>query len=581
MSAKLLLILGVVAGVLLLAFTFAKRDEPAKAVAAEGTLVTAGRFAVEREGVRLLDESYSLLLHPTEGYVLVSQGQIHSGDQTIELAQEATYDRGYRPVSYRLSADTPAGKQTISARQERNAFQMEVRVGLASQSAEVKDAGAAVLLDNNVVSHYVVLLEALRAKALDGTLTVAVPQLLAGLPGKVEGPKEVEFRSGEDVLEGAEFRVHIGDTMIRLVEHDGRLVGLVNETQGTVGFDLEALPGGLEIVEGDKGREVAAGVESNVAFASGDLTLVGTLTLPASGPRPCPAALLIHGSGPLDRDGNALGLRTDIYRQFAEALAASGIASFRFDKRGVGESDGDSTSASRTDFLADAREALAALRAQPEIDGARAILIGHSEGAYLAPILAAEDPTIAGLVLVAGAARSLAEITRWQVETILRLQGTSDEQVAAALAQEDDYLAFVKGSEGAWGDYSVEEMKSAMPWLTEQAASALAASQLSLPWLREHYLDDPRTWLGQVSVPVLVISGEKDLQVPAAEADAIRDALEEGKDPEVMVRVFADLNHLLRLHPEAPGLTYQHLDDPVDPRVLDAITGWAKRYLLE
>ncbi len=583
MNTKLLLILGAVLGVLLLALVVPHSAGPAKGPDEKGIQIAAGRFAVEQADVRLLDESYTLLARPEGGYILLSQGEIHAPGQTVKLSQETEYGRDFTPFSYTLTAETKTGKQTVSARNDRTGFVMEARAGLAHQSNNIKDAKAIALLDNNVVSHYAVLLLALRAGALGKAFTAAIPQLLLGLPAKAEGPEKVEFRSGDEVLEGAAFRVHIGDTAIVLVEREGCLVGLVNETQGTVAFDVGVLPKGFTILEsgeaGQPGKK--AGIESKVAFPSGNLTLAGTLTVPAGGRGPFPAALLIHGSGPVDRDENAPGLKTDIFRQLAEALAASGIASFRFDKRGVGESDGNAASASRADLLDDVRAALDALRAQPEVDGGRIVLIGHSEGAYLAPIVAAEDPAIAGLVLLAGAARSLAEITRWQVETLLRLQGASDEQVSAALAQEDQYLAFVKGSEGEWSDYSYEKLKQAMPWLTEQAASALVATPLSLSWLREHYRDDPRVWLRQVSAPVLVINGEKDLQIPSSEANGIQVALAEGKNPEVTIRVLDDLNHFLRHHPEAPSLTYRHLDEPVDARVLDAVTTWLKRLFVD
>ncbi len=581
MNAKLLLILGIVMGVLALSLTLGPRDKPAEADVERGVVVAAGRFAVERGGVRLLEESYTLL-RTAEGYVLVSDGKIHAADPAIPVSQETKYGEDFRPRSYLLTARTATGKQTISARSERGGLALDVRAGVLHESVTIPEERRIVLLDNNVVSHYVALLEGLRAGAIGRTFTAAVPQALVGLPGIAEGPNAVRLRSGDQVLEGTTYRIRIGDIGITLVEREGRLVGLVNESQGTVGFDVDALPGGFSVERGeDRPAPTSEGAaNSEVAFSSGDLSLMGTLTLPIDGSRPYPAALLIHGSGPVDRDGNAPGFETNAYRQVAEALAAVGVASLRFDKRGVGQSGGDAASASRADLLSDVRAALAALRARPEVDAARVILIGHSEGAYLAPIVAAEDPSVAGVALLCGAARSLAEITRWQVEEILRLRGATEEETAAALAQEDEYLAFVKTSEGEWADYSVDELRTAMPWLTEGAASALQAS-LALSWLREHYTDDPEAWLRQLAVPVLVVNGEKDLQVPASEAERIRVALGEGKDPEVTVHVLADLNHSLRFHPEPPSLMFAHLEQPVDPRVLDAVTAWAKRHLLD
>jgi pimeloyl-ACP methyl ester carboxylesterase len=264
----------------------------------------------------------------------------------------------------------------------------------------------------------------------------------------------------------------------------------------------------------------------------------------------------------------------DIQRQLAVALSEAGIASLRYDKRGVGSSEGDETLASRSDLLDDARAAIAALRAQPEIDPSRVILIGHSEGAYLAPILAVDDPTIAGVILLSGAARPLSDITLWQVQTLLAQGGADEAAVDAALEQQTAYIDFVKSSKGEWSDYTVSDLEMALPWLTDTSAAQLLSSSLALSWLREHYLADPVATLSHLKAPVLVISGEKDLQVPSSEAGLIQDAVEAGENDDVSVQVLPNLNHLLRTHPEDANLLYRHIQDPVDPRVIDLIQTW-------
>jgi len=182
--------------------------------------------------------------------------------------------------------------------------------------------------------------------------------------------------------------------------------------------------------------------------------------------------------------------------------------------------------------------------------------------------------------LLAGAARPLDEITRWQVETLLRQQGLEGDALEAALAQQDQYTAFVEGSEGGWDDYSVEQLQQAMPWLTEEAAVQLKSTPLSLAWLREHYLDEPEETIAAVRVPVLIVNGEKDAQVPSSEAALLEEILTEGGNADVTAIVLPDLNHLLRRHPEEPNLVYRHLDEPVDPRVIDAVIDWAAERLL-
>jgi dienelactone hydrolase len=149
--------------------------------------------------------------------------------------------------------------------------------------------------------------------------------------------------------------------------------------------------------------------EETVAFdnpAVPGVRLAGTLTLPNSG-SPFAAAILIAGSGRNDRDepirngdGTASGHKPMLV--LADALTRQGYAVLRYDKRGVGKSSGDYAAATTMDFISDARAAIAYLRSRPDIDGARLTLIGHSEGATIGALLAADDPTVAGVVMMAG-----------------------------------------------------------------------------------------------------------------------------------------------------------------------------------
>ena len=579
MNMKLLLGLAIVLSLLAAAFLGPRieTEEPEPDVDRE--LVEACHFVLEREGAVLLDESYTLFFHPVDGYMLLSQSELTIGDQSISLSQQTQYDRDFLPIFYHLAADTPSGPQIVSAQMGVAGLTMEVRVGSLPETVEVPVAEDLAVLDNNLIGQYAVVLMAIRAEALDREFTAAVPQALLSLPARVDGPNSVVFRSADETFEGKRFDLHLGDTTVLLIEYDGRLAGLLNRTQDTIGYDVSLFPDGIEI-ELEEGRGIEGGDEREVAFASDGLALYGTLALPSEGDGPFPAALFLHGSGPVDRNGNAPGLEMDAYRQLAHGLARAGIASFRFDKRGVGESEGESSLASRSDLLSDIRAAFEGLQSQPEIDPMRCVLIGHSEGAYLAPMLAVENETVAGIVLFAGAARALDAITRWQVETLLRQQGLEGDALDAALAQQDEYIAFVEGSEGELSDYTVDALRSELPWLTEEAATQLKSTPLSLSWLREHYTDEPADTIRAVTVPVLIVSGEKDAQVPASEAAMLEEILREGGNEDVTAVVLPDLNHLLRHHPEEPNLVYRHLDEPIDPRVLDTLVDWAaERYL--
>ena len=578
MDNKILLVATILGAILLVGVICSQVQLPVadRQVEVRGELVDTGRFILERGGVPVIEEAYTLFFSPEEGYMLLSEATIAAGDETINLAQQYQLDRDFTPILYHLGADTPSGSQIISAQMDAAGLQMEVR-GVSDEplTAEVPDSQNILILDNSLVSHYVVLLMAAEAHAIDRDFTAAIPQPLLALPSSLHGPNTAEFTSGEIAYQGKLYELKLGDLNVALVTHSGRLAGAVIPSQAAVAYNADLFPQGITLeLEEEPEAPLEGFLEEEASFESGGLTLTGTLALPEGTTEPVPGVLFIHGSGPVDRDGNAPGMKMDAYRQLAHALAQSGIGSLRYDKRGVGASEGVSAKASRDDLVDDVRAALAALRAAQGIDPQRCFLIGHSEGSYLAPIIAIEDPDLAGLVLLGAAAQSLDQVTRWQVETLARMQGMGDNKVAETLAQQDQYITFVKGSSGEWSDYSVEKLQQAMPWLDAEAAQQLLATPLSLTWLREHYLDNPLDAICRVSCPVLILNGEKDLQVPAAEAESLRIALEEAGNEDVTALILPDLNHLLRNHPEEPSLVYRHINDPVDPRVIETVTEW-------
>ena len=102
---------------------------------------------------------------------------------------------------------------------------------------------------------------------------------------------------------------------------------------------------------------------------------------------------------------------------------------------------------------------------------------------------------------------------------------------------------------------------------------------LSLKWFREHFRHNPLRAIQFVRVPVLILHGDKDLQVAPTHAERLAEALREAGNNDVTLKVLSDLNHLMRRHPEKPSVAYRHLDEPVDERVLRLITDWVKEHL--
>lgn len=312
-----------------------------------------------------------------------------------------------------------------------------------------------------------------------------------------------------------------------------------------------------------------AAIDVETAGAGG-APLRGTLILPAAR-RPAPAVLLVQGSGPTDRDGNQPpALVTDLFRQLAETLAGFGIASLRYDKRGMHANAASlpGEEAARRDFVRfehfvdDAAAMLALLRARPEIDAARAGLFGHSEGGLIGLVLAARGGAgaPATLVLAATPGRPFAAVLRDQLERLGRAQGAGDAVLLPLLDENDRILAHVE----ATGDYP----PVIPPGLRALYPPYLRAFLRSLAGLR------PVELAARVAAPVLVINGTADLQVsPDRDGLALGMALAgRGLGPNVYsVSLLTDVGHNLKIvaGPDDPGF-----GGPVAEAVTQALHGW-------
>ncbi|WP_169064628.1 alpha/beta hydrolase family protein [Geodermatophilus dictyosporus] len=291
----------------------------------------------------------------------------------------------------------------------------------------------------------------------------------------------------------------------------------------------------------------------------GEPPLAGTLTLPDA-PGPVPAVLLAPGSGPLDRDSDHPRARFGVTRALAHALAEGGLASLRCDKRGVGGTPGDWRRAGLYDGADDLARARDALAARPEVDGDRVLLAGHSEGALLAAAVAARGVPVAGVVLLAASATPGEELLRWQarqigptlpapVRGLLRLLRTDLEARVAA--------------------------DHARIRATTTDVARVGGVRVNARWTREFLDHDPRTDLARLQVPVLAVTGSKDLQVRPGDLEVVAATV----PGPVETHLVPDLTHTLRRQPGAASLrAYRgELRRPVDAEVLATVVAWCRR----
>lgn len=316
--------------------------------------------------------------------------------------------------------------------------------------------------------------------------------------------------------------------------------------------------------------------EEEVSFASkgGAVTLAGTLTIP-QGAGPFPAALLISGSGPQNRDEYLAGHRP--FLVLADYLTRKGIVVLRYDKRGIGKSDGDFATATTEDFAADADSALSYLKTRKEIAPGKTGAIGHSEGALIAPMLGAKG-SVSWIVLMAGPAQTGEKIMLSQSQAIAGAAGMPLAEIAQSLDFDKKAYELVraeKNPEVLEKKIDAMVVSSGVAEGSKPASVAAQIHMLSSPWFR-FFLDyDPVPMLQKVKCPVLALNGEKDLQVSAAEnLPVIQKTMEEAGNKNVTTKLLPGLNHLFQNADTGTPTEYGAIEETISPEVLQIIGEW-------
>ena len=298
----------------------------------------------------------------------------------------------------------------------------------------------------------------------------------------------------------------------------------------------------------------AAFVERDFPVGQGDTALPGTLALP-KGDGPFPAVVLVHGSGPHDRD-ETIGPNKP-FLDIARGLAAHGIAVLRYEKR---------TRARPQDFAGrvfsiddetthDAVRAVAALRAADGIDPGRVFVLGHSQGGMMAPRIAAMSGHVAGLVLLAAPARPLLDIV---VEQNRRLAVLDDGRTSDA--ERDAITALIRQAREARDPATDPMHKGVMGqpvgyWRSVDAVDAVAEAR-------------------QVALPMLVLQGARDIQVVDADWQRWRGAFHD--DARVQFKLYDALNHLGIAGEGEGSLAEYQTPGHVDATLIDDVAGWIK-----
>ena len=481
------------------------------ALAAAATAADSGRFLISVGGQQLGTEDFTIEDGAARAVVeLVTPGG------AAKLQTELHYNPVSGATAYSLDAG-PGGRAEAS-------FQdASATLRLPGLERKIVLAQPRVVLENNVFSHYQILLEFYNSDAAGVQNFVAlVPTAAAAYPITLERLAQaqgapagmVEYRA---VLAGA-----LGISIV--ADPQGRVMSVAIPAQAALAI-RESYKQQLERLAQQSPQSAAAppaqaSVDVPFEARSQGAPLRGTLTLPgdpAAGPYP--VVVLVSGSGPQDRDGNTPpSYMSYMFRDIAAALSAAGVGVARYDDRGVGESEGDMAAAALHGLIDDARSVVAAVKAIPGVDPARIGIAGHSEGAYIAPILAVEDRSIAAVALLAGASATLDKV---MIEQLNFQAGHPDL---------DDATRSM-----------VESLRPSIQDLIDRAASGSETADANVIWVREHMQLTPVNTVAEVACPILIVQGDDDMKVLAYHADVLAEAA--AAAPQVTLMKLANTTH--------------------------------------
>ena len=297
-----------------------------------------------------------------------------------------------------------------------------------------------------------------------------------------------------------------------------------------------------------------------VSFDNGDAHLAGTLVLPEGYSRKTPVLIFVTGSGQEDRDETIFEHKP--FAVIADALGRAGIATLRFDDRGVGGSTGEVANATTEDFRDDALAGIKLLRERFDKVG----VIGHSEGGTIALMLAA-DKQVDFIVSLAGMVVSGLETIVAQSRVSLESAGYTGETV-------DKYCEAVRqaGYVRVHGGRMPFPDELDLPDELKQSYQQVLR-QIQTPWMIKLLSLDMRPLLGGITCPVLAINGSKDIQVdPESNLGALRDGLP--ASPKNRIEAIEGVNHLFQHCSTGAISEYRQIEETFAPEALEMIVRW-------
>jgi pimeloyl-ACP methyl ester carboxylesterase len=468
-----------------------------------------------------------VVLRTADGWVVRGASRLGAPIDITSRAAEIQYDAEWRPKSMMIDSVVRGQDIVIKTTFANGKATNHLEVEGKPQAKEDAVSEDTVVLPNTFLGSYAGLARRLQGKTTGSDLRAYIaPQseitvrITSAGPGQIETPKGIinatrfamTFNNPPPAgdlpvnmwtdADGGLLRMSIPSQMIEMARED-----IASAASRTTTFSL---PG-----------------DESVTIPSLGFSLGGSITVPAGAKGPLPALILIAGSGPTDRDETVAGI--PIFGQVARELVNAGFVVVRYDKRGVGQSGGRAESVTIADYAEDARQVLLWLEKRKEVDKDRIGLVGHSEGALVAMLLAGRERNKVGAIsLIAGPSTDGNTVVLEQQKLLLSRMPIDDAQRAERVALQEKINAAVMTGKG-WND-----------------VPAAARKVADTPWFYSFLTFNPEKAIEDTRQPILIVQGELDTQVLPYHADKLAEfARARRTKTEVAVVKVPGINHLL------------------------------------
>jgi pimeloyl-ACP methyl ester carboxylesterase len=503
-----------------------------------------------------------MVLRMQDGWVVRGSSRLGPPIDITSRVAEVNYDAEWRPTSLHVDGvvrgQDVALKTTFSGGRARNVIAIQGK----EQAKEDTVAADALVLPNSFLGSYAALARRLQGKSVGAELRAYIaPQAEVAIKVMVVAPERIETPKAK--LAVTRFGVMMsnpppaGDLPINIwVDQNGDLVRM--------NIPSQSLELAREDIASAASRTSAFSLpgDESVTIAAAGFNLAATITRPKT-TAPAPALILIGGSGPTDRDETVAGI--PVFGQIARDLVNAGFIVLRYDKRGIGQSGGRAESATIADYAEDVRWVLDWLEDQKGVDKDRIGLVGHSEGALVAMLVAGRvRGKVGAMALLAGPATDGATVVLEQQKRMLEKMPIDDAQRAEKVALQEKINTAVISGKG-WNEIP-------------DAARRVADT----PWFYSFLTFDPKKAMSETRAPVLIVQGALDTQVQPHHADQLADLARARRDKALVEVVkVPGVNHLLVPAKTGDVSEYATLGEnvQVSPQVTKAIADFMVKAL--